>query len=294
MPRPRYKKSVLRKNWRASVSYTPVSSPCSTISILCGMRVNSWSRCLAASPVILPRTCPRCAASRSNAVSCAVIAFVEATPISGPACVKIDPAASRVTIEPITLQIASVGEPFSLASRCPARVSACSTGYDAHLLEFAELLLGNLHLVQEDLSGVLRDPAEEGVAHGARLLENLFLHEVLVAALFGHDGVPGNVLRRSLDWPSVVVHHGDALLREHGDVAVGKEKDFSRVLQERGNIAGYEKFAIAESDHRGRSHARRHDLVRVFRGHEHQGVDAAQLFQRAAHGFLKRRDRKSV
>jgi len=86
-----------------------------------------------------------------------------------------------------------------------------------------------------------------------------------------------------------VVHHADALLREHGDVAIGEEKDFSRVLQQGGDIAGHEKFAIAEADDRRGAHARRHDLVRIFRGHEHQGINAAQLFQRAAYCFLERR-----
>ena len=59
-------------------------------------------------------------------MSCAVNALVEATPISGPACVRIVPAASRVIIEPMTLQIASVGEPLCFASRCAAIVSAVS------------------------------------------------------------------------------------------------------------------------------------------------------------------------
>ncbi len=38
-----------------------------------------------------------------------------------------------------------------------ARVPTRSAGYYAHLLEIAELLLGNLHVVEEDLSGVLRN-----------------------------------------------------------------------------------------------------------------------------------------
>ena len=53
-------------------------------------------------------------ASSSSAVSWPVNALVEATPISGPACVKIVPAASRVTMEPTTLQIAIVFAPFCL------------------------------------------------------------------------------------------------------------------------------------------------------------------------------------
>ena len=69
---------------------------------------------------------PDVSAKSSSAVSCEVKALVDATPISGPACVRIVPAASRVTIEPITLQMASVGEPFILASRWPASVSAVS------------------------------------------------------------------------------------------------------------------------------------------------------------------------
>ena len=55
-----------------------------------------------------------------------VKALVEATPISGPAWVRMVPLASRVIIEPTTLQIASVFEPFCLASRWAASVSAVS------------------------------------------------------------------------------------------------------------------------------------------------------------------------
>ena len=65
-------------------------------------------------------------ASMNSAVNWQVNAFEEATPISGPACVMIVPAASRVTMEPTTLQMASVLDPFCLASRCAASVSAVS------------------------------------------------------------------------------------------------------------------------------------------------------------------------
>ena len=56
----------------------------------------------------------------------AVNAFVEATPISGPACVRMVPSASRVIIDPCTLQIAMGSAPSRLASRKAARVSAVS------------------------------------------------------------------------------------------------------------------------------------------------------------------------
>ncbi len=53
-------------------------------------------------------------------------AFVEATPISGPAWVRSDPAASRVSMEPCTLQMARGKAPRAFASRNAARVSAVS------------------------------------------------------------------------------------------------------------------------------------------------------------------------
>ena len=90
-----------------------------------------------------PRTWPRYAASSSSAVSCDVKAFVEATPISGPACVRIVPAASRVIIEPMTLQIASVGEPLIFASRCAARVSAVSPDWLMQTVSVFESRIGS-------------------------------------------------------------------------------------------------------------------------------------------------------
>ena len=73
-----------------------------------------------------PRTCARYTASRYSATSCDVNAFVEATPISGPACVYTVPSASRVAMLPTTLQIAMDRAPFFRASRSAASVSAVS------------------------------------------------------------------------------------------------------------------------------------------------------------------------
>ncbi len=88
---------------------------------------------------------------------------------------------------------------------------------------------------------------------------------MLVAPLFRHDGVPGDVLRGAVDRAAVVIHHADALLRQHGDVAVGEEKNFARVLQEGGNVAGHKKFSVAQTDYRRRSHSRGYNLMRVLR-----------------------------
>ena len=104
-------------------------------------------------------------------------------------------------------------------------------------------MFGDAHLVQENFAGILRNAAEQSVAHGARLLENLLLHEMLVAALFRHDGIPGDVVGGALDGSAVVVHHAHALAGEHGDVAIGEKKNFAGVLEQGGNVAGDEIFA---------------------------------------------------
>src|SRR6266481_10081061 len=96
--------------------------------------------------------------------------------------------------------------------------------HDAHSFKIAKLQLGEPHFTKIDFSAVLRNASDKSVAHGARLLENLLLHVVLVSAFFRHDGVPGDVMRLTLDGLAVVVHDADAVLGEHGDVAIGEKK----------------------------------------------------------------------
>ena len=70
------------------------------VSSLPGMRSSSWTRQREALASRLPLDCPRYMASMNRAVNWQVKALVEATPISGPACVISVPAASRVIMEP--------------------------------------------------------------------------------------------------------------------------------------------------------------------------------------------------
>src|SRR5258708_11051461 len=75
---------------------------------------------------MVPGTWARWRARTKRAVSWAVKALVEATPISGPALVVMVPWASRVTAAPTTLQMARVLEPLAMSSRWAAMVSAGS------------------------------------------------------------------------------------------------------------------------------------------------------------------------
>ena len=53
------------------------------------------------------------------------------------------PEASRVIMEPTTLQMASVFEPFDLASRCAAMVSAVSPDCEITTVSVSSLTMGS-------------------------------------------------------------------------------------------------------------------------------------------------------
>ena len=167
-------------------------------------------------------------------------------------------------------------------------VPARAAGHDLDLRELAELLLGNVHLVEEHLAGIERHAGEQRVANGAGLLEDFLLHEMLVAALFGHDGVPGDVLHGALDGIAIEVHDADALRSEHGDVAVRQEKHVARVREDRGNVGRDEIFVLSQADHGRRAGARGDDFVRVRGGKNRQGIDARELAHGLSHGVLQR------
>ena len=89
-----------------------------------------------------------------------------------------------------------------------------------HGLKILKFLFADVHLVEKDLARFLRNSAEERVAHGTGLLENFLLHEMLEAALFRHDGIPGDVLRGTINGMALKIHQADALGREDCDFAV--------------------------------------------------------------------------
>ena len=78
------------------------------------------------------------------------------------------------------------------------------------LVAAAEVVVGDLHVGEEDVAGVEGDAAEGGVADGAGLLVDFLEHEVLVAGLFGLDGVPGDALEGASMRVAVEVGERDA------------------------------------------------------------------------------------
>ena len=101
-------------------------SPSSVSTILCGMPANSVVSLAAASGVSVPVRRPRWIATSASAASCAVKHLVDATPISGPACVYSEPCDERGIAESTTLQMARTRQPRARASFTAASVSAVS------------------------------------------------------------------------------------------------------------------------------------------------------------------------
>ena len=115
----------------------------------------------------------------------------------------------------------------------------------------AELGVGDLHGLEEDVAGVERDAAEGGVADGARLLVDLLEHEVLVAGLLGLDGIPEDALDLQGQGLALEVGEGDAFAGEDGELAVGEEVDVAGVMQDAGNVGGEEELAVADAQTAG-------------------------------------------
>ena len=87
--------------------------------------------------------------------------------------------------------------------------------------------------------------AQGRVPHRARLLIDFLEHEVLVAALFRHDGIPQNVRNLAFHGASVEVGEMHAIARQDGHVAIGQEEHVACITQDRGHVGSHEILAIA-------------------------------------------------
>ena len=166
-------------------------------------------------------------------------------------------------------------------------MAGSSGRHDFDVAEGAEFLLADFHLVQKHLAGFEREPAQGGVANGARLFVDFLDGEVLEAAFFGQDGIPGDVLNAARDGVAVKAAQLHAVGREHGQVAVRQKEKIAGVIEDGGNVAGHKIFVLAQADHHRRSLAHGDDLVGIAGGNDGQGKDAAQLAHGGAHGFLE-------
>ena len=80
-----------------------------------------------------------------------------------------------------------------------------AAGENRDLLECAERVVGDVEILEEDSASIQRHPSQNRVPSCCRLLVDLLEHEVLVAGLFGRDGIPQHTLRRLRDGSPGVV-----------------------------------------------------------------------------------------
>jgi hypothetical protein len=167
------------------------------------------------------------------------------------------------------------------------RVPRRAAREDHHAVHLAEPRLGEGHLAEEHLAGLDRRPAQGRLAHGPGLLEDLLEHEVLVARLLGLDRVPRDALRGLFPRAAVGAGERRALARHHGHLAVVQEDHVARVGEQGGHVGRDEELVVAEADDERRPVAHRDDLPRIVGGDEDEREEAAQRFERAAHGALE-------
>src|SRR6516162_8512935 len=110
------------------------------------------------------------------------------------------------------------------------------------MLQFAEVILRDVHFVEEDLARIEGDAAQGGITHSAGLLKDFFEHEMLEATLLRHDGVPSDVLYLTSNGIAVKVGQLDALRSDHREVAVAEEEKVTGVIQDGRYVASDEVF----------------------------------------------------
>ena len=97
-----------------------------------------------------------------------------------------------------------------------------------------------------------RDAAAKRVRQRARLIVNLFEHEMRIAALLCRYGVPGNFFDRPLDGFALAVEQAIGAERHFADFAVFEKCHLARVVEQRRNVGSDESFALAPADHNRR------------------------------------------
>src|SRR5262249_5615059 len=125
------------------------------------------------------------------------------------------------------------------------------------------------------------------LADGARLLVNLFEHEVFESALFSHNRIPSYPLTKRRHGIAFEIGRYYAVAREHGHLAVAQEKYVARVIEHGRYIGSDEVFIVAETDYDGRALPDGYDFVLIVGRHHGESEDAFQFGGGAAHGLFE-------
>ena len=119
-----------------------------------------------------------------------------------------------------------------------------ATGDDRDPIDVLELLLVDPQFVEDELA-VLRRAPEQGVTDRVGLVEDLLLHEGVVATLLRSSGVPRDLVGRALGGCTI---EGDDLVAVGGDrddLVLAELERVPGVADERGHVGAEEVLTIA-------------------------------------------------
>ena len=96
---------------------------------------------------------------------------------------------------------------------------------------------------------------------------------MLVAALLGHDRVPGDACLFLLDGRTIDAHEFRTVRLEDNDLAIFHEDHIFGVHQDRRDVGGDEVLALSYADDKRRALPGRDQGLRIVGRHRDQGVD---------------------
>src|SRR5690606_20227547 len=174
----------------------------------------------------------------------------------------------------------NLGDGFDPVLGGQASVVAGAAGQDEQRIDVFEDLVG---AVAEQLG---RDGFDilQRVAHGARLLEDFFLHVVAVRAQLGRAGVHLHCVHLALDRLALGVGNPHPRQLQVDDVAVFQVDDLVGGAGQRQGVGRQEVLVLAHAHDQGRALAGADHAVRLVAAEHGDGVGAMQAAHRLLHG----------
>src|SRR5258706_6352619 len=181
-------------------------------------------------------------------------------------------------------------QPLDHRAADQARVPGRAAGHELGAREFAHPGRVEVDAVEVDVAIDFQHARADRVADRARLLEDLLLHEAVVAALLRLNGVPLHELLLARDRGSVEGLDRDGVGSDSRHRAVVQDLDVARVREERRDVARDEVLALAVADDdRVAAVLRDQDLARRRLVDHRDRARALEPAERAAHRLLQRR-----
>ena len=162
---------------------------------------------------------------------------------------------------------------FQNILRRHAHMPCGTAGDDMHRGDIRQQLVGETGLRKIDFS--VPEDAVQRVAHGGWLLVNLLEHKMLVPALLGGLGVPGDFGGFMLHDVAVQVVEGDGPRRQPRNLEILDEVNRAGIGQNGRNIGGQITLPAGNAEHHGAVLPGDKDLAREVLEHQGEGIGTA-------------------